>query len=227
MKKMRILVADDHDFSSSSLSKHLSLNFNFEISTARNVTELLNQAKQHDVLILDMQFYQNDFAGLEVMAKLKNSKVDLKILILSYITDKYFIGKSQELGAAGYIFKNDPYNFLNDVLIDIYNGVEENYLNWSSKTIRNILVSHSAIPELEPQQKSILKFKAEGYTSKEIAAKINEGYKPKKPFVTADIDFFLRAVAKEWKIKNDKAAIVAKAIQNLSIDIDDLNFIEG
>ena len=102
----RILCIDDHEDTSEMLSVILSQE-DYEVITARNVEEAIQQAQtgQFDLYVLDKHL--PDGNGLDLCAKL--SEITPGVPCLVYSGDAYAIHKSEAVaaGADAYVVKPD------------------------------------------------------------------------------------------------------------------------
>lgn len=115
-ERIKVLIADDNKDFVTLLSSCLSMYPDMEIAgTARDGVEVLRQIKtvRPDVLLLDIVMPEMD--GMEVLAKLKESKEKSPaVFVLSAIGSEQIIRRAIELGAAYYFIK--PFN--TEVMID-------------------------------------------------------------------------------------------------------------
>jgi len=230
-RKLKILIVDDQDLIHQSLTKDLNQNQDFQVEATSRLSDLTQKGEQYDVIALDMKFSGELHAGLTELAEFRDSaKKEVKVIIISNHVEKFMIDKAIELKAVAYIEKDEHVRKnLQAVLQDIFEGRDEDFVEWSSKAVRKLMVADDEIDsnkklmkKFEPFKEKVLRHKAEGYTSMEVAAIIDPNEELKITYM--DIDTFLKTMARRWKIRNDKAAIVAKAIQNGTIHVKDLTF---
>ncbi len=124
MKK--ILIADDHRLSAELLSKYLSISFNQkDISIAANGKEVLQkvQEEQPDLLLLDLNMPEMD--GIKALRKIRESNNELKIVILSALTEQWLINQAKQYGADIYISKTFNFRNLVQVINRLDRGVKD------------------------------------------------------------------------------------------------------
>jgi len=106
MKKIRILIADDHPIIRTGLKQIISdvedMVISGEAENASQVFELL-QKNDYDMLILDISL--PDLSGLEVLSKLKNLRIKIPVLILSALPEDQYAIRVIKAGASGYLNK--------------------------------------------------------------------------------------------------------------------------
>lgn len=103
-EKIKVLIADDEYEFSSTLQTRLNLR-DFQASMVNSGQEALKAVaeEQPDVLLLDLKM--PDLDGLEVLARLQEAHVDIKVIILTG-HGSFEVGREgMELGAFDYIMK--------------------------------------------------------------------------------------------------------------------------
>ena len=104
MKKIRILLADDHGDMLTTVSRMLSDEFDV-IGTVRDGQEILRETKrlQPDVLVADLSMPK--MTGLEAVKLLKESNSAVKVVFLTVHEKVEYVRESFALGALGYVVK--------------------------------------------------------------------------------------------------------------------------
>ncbi len=122
----RILIADDHRLAAELLSKYLSISFDQkDISIAANGKEVLQkvQDEQPDLLLLDLNMPEMD--GIKALRKIRESNNELKIIILSALTEQWLINQAKQYGADIYISKTFNFRNLVQVINRLDRGVKD------------------------------------------------------------------------------------------------------
>jgi DNA-binding NarL/FixJ family response regulator len=104
---MKVLVVDDDRLVSSSLKTILEAG-GVEVAGTLNSGE--QAAEQYETLrpdVLLMDIRMKDITGLEVAEAILKRHPDAKILFLTTFSDDEYIAKALQLGAKGYILKQD------------------------------------------------------------------------------------------------------------------------
>lgn len=104
---IRIFIADDHVMFAEGVESLLVGESDFNlIGKATTASETLRQvlADPPDVLLLDINL--PDQSGLEVCKQLRTDLPELKILVLSMLSEESYISAMLGLGAQGYVLKN-------------------------------------------------------------------------------------------------------------------------
>lgn len=169
---MKILVADDHFLVLDGLELLLST-FPFVDDTERalNYAELINKlaTESYTVLLLDIHFGSHD--GREIIANLKKTYPNMKIIALTSHNDMATIKSSINAGFDGYLLKIDGRDEIEQALNTVING--EKY--FSPKTQQAFFNASNSIKneELTPREKEILQLIVQEKTTREIADVLN------------------------------------------------------
>lgn len=173
---LRVILIDDHTLFREGLEGLLSRR---EIDVIASVADgqsgiELGQKLKPDIILLDMRM--PEINGLEVLQKLKESKLDMPIAMLTTSTEERDLIEALRTGAKGYLLKDMEPDSLVVALRDIVAGKTV-----VAPTLAHILakVVQGDIPEaqddnspfegLTPREKEILGLLAEGQSNKVIA----------------------------------------------------------
>ena len=105
---MRVLVVDDDIFVSMSLKTILESVSDIEVvAIGNNGEEAVNLYKEHEPDVLLMDIRMDVMNGLEAAEKIFADKKDANILFLTTFSDDEYIIKALNLGARGYLLKQD------------------------------------------------------------------------------------------------------------------------
>lgn len=183
-KKIKIIIADDHPVFRSGLKKLIEEDSSIEIlgeaENGEKALELINELKpQIAVLDIDMP----KMSGIQVLKSLNKSKTEIKIIFLTVFASEDIFDKAMDLGISGYLLKDSA---VTDVIECIHKVADDNY--YISPAVSNFLVNkkdrvkklerdNPAINELTKTELNVLKFIAEGLTSKDIGNELFISYK--------------------------------------------------
>ncbi|MGH2552736.1 MAG: response regulator transcription factor, partial [Chitinophagaceae bacterium] len=123
MKKIRLLIADDHRILLDGLVGLLQSKDSFlVVGTAGNGYEVLEQAEKNefDICLLDINMPKLD--GLETARLLKQRKPGVKIIMLTTYNDKEIITELVHIGVSGYLLKNSGQQELIDAIKKVMAG---------------------------------------------------------------------------------------------------------
>lgn len=130
MEKIRVIIADDHAIMRVGIRNILSRSTEIQVvgeaSNGAEAIDLVNQLFP-DVLILDMEMPVMD--GVEVARRLQASSSPVHILVLSAYDDRQYILEMLNMGAAGYLIKDEA----PEVIVDAVQGVARGEKGWISR----------------------------------------------------------------------------------------------
>lgn len=107
MKKVKVIIADDHQIVIDGLKSLLVQEENIEVvGQALNGKEVLTilEKKEVDIVVLDIEMPL--LSGIETTKIIKEKYPNIKVLILSMYNTEKFVHNVIEIGADGYILKN-------------------------------------------------------------------------------------------------------------------------
>lgn len=176
-----VLIADDHPIFRQGL-KHVleSLSWLKVIGEADNGESalILIDRLQPDILILDIAMPGQD--GLSVLEKSRAQRPDRIVIIITSYDDKAYLDRAMDLGAKGYLLKDNAAENLVQCLETVLAG--QVFISPSLGGVRSILPAVSSpdsslLERLTKTEKRVLALVAEYMTSKEIANKLNVSYR--------------------------------------------------
>lgn len=182
MATIRVLLADDHRLVRTGIRSLLEQMAGVEVlGEAEHGREVLRLLKtvQPDVVVMDISMAELN--GLEATAYITRDYPQVRVLILSVHAAEPYVLQAVQAGAAGYLLKTAAREELETALRAVARG--ETYLSPTVAThvtanLRRLRgeskTSGSASPEapLRPSERELLQLIAEGYTAKEIAARL-------------------------------------------------------
>jgi DNA-binding NarL/FixJ family response regulator len=212
MKPYRIVIADDHllfrDVVKKSIEEVPGLRV---VGTAGDGLELLEvlQKSPADMIILDI--VMPNLQGIEVAQQIKKLYPGLKILILTMHKTKEHLVRALEAGADGYLVKENAYSDLIAAIDTLRQG--KNYISsLISDLMANIIRQQTGGRQarapadiLTPREKEVLRFIADGKTSREIAAVLE--------IAPLTVDHHRRNIMKKLNLKKN-VNLVKYAIQS-------------
>ncbi|RJX23338.1 MAG: DNA-binding response regulator [Dethiobacter sp.] len=176
MRKIKILVVDDHTIVREGICTLLGLSPEMEVvGETSNGMEALDMVRTFvpDVVLLDISMPIMD--GLEATHRICREFPGVKILVLTQYGDREYVFPIIEAGARGFINKTAASSELVSGIRSLYRG--DSFL---SPSVARFLVedyqleasfrkNQDPYEQLTDREKEIFKLLAEGYNTKEIA----------------------------------------------------------
>ncbi len=175
-QKIKILIADDHDIVLEGYLSILSALTNIEVvGKANNGIQVLQmlQSNKIDILLMDLNMPQMN--GIEATEKVKIQFPNVKILILTMLSDSIHIKKLIDLGVDGYLLKNSDKITLIKAIESVFDG-KSFFDGEVTKTILNRYKQKIEIDDeevfLSERELEIITLIAQGLSTLEIAEKL-------------------------------------------------------
>jgi len=212
MKKIRVLIADDHKIVRIGLRGILEKEQGIEvIGEAGDGQKVLDILKDHDadVILMDIDMGRTD--GIETTGEVKRLYPDIRILALTMHEEQGHIVGMLEAGASGYILKDTGREELLTAIHTVYKG-DSYFSNNVSATLLKALTNvksrsaaktthHSPLSDREIE---VLRLIAQEHSNGEIAEKL---------FISIrTVDTHRRNILEKLQVKNT-AGLVRYAIE--------------
>jgi DNA-binding NarL/FixJ family response regulator len=175
MKRIRILLADDHPVVRQGFKMILSAQADMEIvgeaGNGREAVELAEQLKP-DVVVMDVAM--PELNGIEATRRLLASTPHSRVVALSMHKDNVYVREILRAGARGYLLKDSVAGDLVSAVRAVAGG--EGYI---SPAVSNAVLDDyrrhvtNPIDLLTSREREVLQMLAEGKTNKEIAVVLN------------------------------------------------------
>lgn len=168
MKKIRVLIVDDHFMVRIGLAGSLAEEVDIEVvGEARDGDEALRAFRKHspDITLLDGRMPGRH--GVEVLREMRALRADAKIILLSVDDTDEDFHRALQAGANGYVTKALPRKDLLAAIRIVHRGGE--YL---PAGVAERLVSRQDRPDLSPRELEILRLVALGNANKQIASQL-------------------------------------------------------
>ena len=176
LKKIRVLIADDHTIVRKGLCSLLrGENDITVIGEARDGREVIRKAGElsPDVILLDINMPLLN--GIEVARNIKQIHPSMGVIILTMYSDEGYVHEALLAGASGYLIKNTIPQDLCSAIRAVSRG--ESFL--SPAISRTVIERYTKLGpsekgesqknELTSREREILQLIAEGYTNQEIS----------------------------------------------------------
>ena len=182
MKKIRVLIADDHNLMRDGVKALLEKTPELEIiAEASDGLEAIRCIGTHRPNIVLMDIGMTPLNGLDATSRITREYPDVRVIILSMHANEEYVLQALRAGAAGYLLKDCKKQELINAILSIASG--KTYL--SSQVSRHVIDTYvqsvgaetSPLEQLTPRQRQILRLVAEGRTNKEMAQLLNVSIK--------------------------------------------------
>lgn len=192
------------------LEKDSSIKIVGEAETGAEGIQLVRSLNP-DVILLDINL--PDISGLEVTTKLHANNKEIKILIITSMTNELFPIRLLEAGALGYISKNTSYDELIHALKTVNTGKKYVSAAISQKfTISKFARKTDQFSSLSDRELEVVGMIMRGINTKKIAQKLN---------VTTGTIYSYRSRIFQKLHVNNQLELITKAVQHNIIKIDE------
>ncbi|WP_322799264.1 response regulator transcription factor [Thermoflexus sp.] len=194
MKRLRVLVVDDHEVVRLGLRLLLQNRPEFELvgeaGTGAQAIAMVERLRP-DLVILDVRLPDQD--GLEICREITQRFPSTRVLVLTAYPDEEFIVRAIEAGASGYVLKRAGSRELMQALEALARGeaildpaITRKVLEQFRQRAR--VAEANAFKDLTPRERLILARIAEGKTNKEIARELFLTEKTVRNYVSIILD---------------------------------------
>ena len=208
------MITDDHSLIREGLKQLLELEGDFQvIAEACDGIDCMEKLKEQipDVLLLDINMPRMN--GLEVLQKIKDEKIDVKILVLTVHNEVEYLLKAVDIGINGYLLKDSESSELKKAILSVVGG--EDYIQPSLIPVLNAKMidrdmDSEKIEKLTKRELEVLKLLAVGMYNKGVADELHISERTVKNHVSSifkKIDVSDRTQAAVFAIRNNLISI--------------------
>lgn len=183
MRKIRIVLADDHPLIRNGLATSLREDPALDVvAEAGDGVAALAAVNEHrpDIAVLDIDM--PNLSGLSVAGELQRQKSQTRVIFLTLHADEAMLKNALGLGAKGYVLKESA---VQEIIAAVHAVAAGTTFISSSLTARLLQEdggnekkkAQSPLSDLTPAEVKILRLVGEGLTSKEIADKLSIHYR--------------------------------------------------
>lgn len=176
MKKIRVLIADDHPIIRDSLRALINTEEDLElVGEAINGEDAVTKASElnPDVILMDLVMPVKD--GLQAIIEIKQTDPDVSILVLTSFSDEDKVFPAIRSGALGYMLKDTAPQELLKSIHDVYRGEASLHPSIALQLIREIKRPSNLPPIENPlteRELEVLRLIAQGLNNQEIATRL-------------------------------------------------------
>jgi len=176
MRKIKVLIVDDHTLVREGIRALLALAADIEVvSEAANGKEALEKVKEFapDVVLMDLAMPV--MSGLEATRRIRREFPRTKVLAVTQYDDSEYVVPLIEAGARGFVTKMAAFSQLASAIQAVYKG--DSFLSPSAAAAlidecqlkTGVEGEKDSYQELTDREREVLKLVVEGHTAREIA----------------------------------------------------------
>lgn len=174
---VKVMIADDHSMIREGLKQLLELEGDFDvIAEACDGVECMDKLTTitPDILLLDINM--PNMNGLEVLRKMKDKRMKVKVLLLTVHNEVEYLLKAVDIGVNGYLLKDSESAELKKAILSVVGG--EDYIQPSLIPLLNSKMidrnnDNVKIENLTRREMDVLKLLSVGMYNKEVAEQLN------------------------------------------------------
>lgn len=177
MKKISILIADDHTLVRQSWTMLINADPRFQVvSQCGSGEEAVEASKTLRPEIVLMDINLTGITGFEATVQIRRFSPASKIIAVSLHTLPVYARKMMQAGAVGYITKSSSMEELTTAIVEVSKG-EKYICNEIKETLSKQAIMDKDEPRgldgISKRELDIIGYLKKGYSSKEIAQSIN------------------------------------------------------
>ena len=176
MKKLRILLADDHPLLRHGTEAFVSSDPELEVcAVAGNAREAVEETARHrpDVVVLD--FHLPDGDALSVAREIKATAPDVELVVYSAGVRDEIIARLFDAGVKSFIRKTES----SELLIEAIKAAGQ-HRPFVTPAVQDLILRRAFAPatpgtDLSPREQEVVRLVAQGTPNKQIAAELGIG----------------------------------------------------
>ncbi len=173
MEAIKVVIADDHPIVCKGIRELLNeaagIKVVGEAPTGKDALRMVQELNP-DILILDIQM--PDINGVEVINRIVDNSLPVKVLGLSSFDDRQYISQLLTMGASGYLIKDE----MPEYIVEAVRGVARGEKGWVSRKVAailgNMLDGKGDHSDLTSREMDVLRLVTDGKTNAEIGLKL-------------------------------------------------------
>ena len=172
MKKVRLLLADDHKLITESLKSILEPDYEV-VGIVNDGQALLEEAfrLQPEVIVADISMPKLN--GIDAVRQIKMKGNSPRIIVLTMHPDISYAARALEAGAMGYVLKHSASTELKQAIKNVLSGKKFITKKIQDELERTPLSRKDPIRKLTARQREVLQLLAEGHSAKQVGYILN------------------------------------------------------
>lgn len=206
----KIMIVDNHSMVREGLKKLLEYDGDIQVvGEANDGVECLEILKETipQVLLLDIDMPKMD--GLQVLEKIKEKKIGVKVIILTVHNEIEYLLKAVNIGVDGYMLKDSESSELRKAIFSVIDGevyIQPSLIPMLNSKVIERDIDKVKIEKLTRRELEILKLLSIGLSNKEIGEELKISERTVKNHISSifrKIDVTDRTQAAVFSIKNN------------------------
>ena len=206
----KIMIVDNHSMVREGLKKLLEYDGDIQVvGEANDGVECLEILKETipQVLLLDIDMPKMD--GLQVLEKIKEKKIGVKVIILTVHNEIEYLLKAVNIGVDGYMLKDSESSELRKAIFSVIDGdvyIQPSLIPMLNSKVIERDIDKVKIEKLTRRELEILKLLSIGLLNKEIGEDLKISERTVKNHISSifrKIDVTDRTQAAVFSIKNN------------------------
>ncbi len=176
MNRARVLLADDHRMVAEALKSLLEAEFELlaVVEDGRQLVETARRVRP-DVIVADITMPHLN--GIDALTQLKHDNPDVRVVFLTMHKDAAYARRALDAGARGYVLKHSAQAELFLAVRAALEGKTFITPTLAGEVFHDLKLSpthpNDPVAVLTPRQREILQLFAEGFSTKEIASRLD------------------------------------------------------
>ena len=178
MKKINVVIVDDHALIREGIKKLLELEESFEIQAlAGDGFEALEviKAQKPDVVLLDINM--PNMNGIDCLKQIKSDFPETKVIMLTIHEDAEYLIETINIGAEGYVLKDADVSSLIKAIQKVVQGEVYIHPTLSGILVREYKSKNKNLDDvlgnnLTKREYEVIRLISRGYNNKEIAVEL-------------------------------------------------------
>ena len=172
MKKIRVLLADDHAILRAGVRMLLDAQPDMAVvAEAADGEEAIQRAgdTQPDVAVVDLTM--PGLTGVETLERLRREVPATRLLVLTMHDDPAYARLALAAGAAGHVIKDADSSELVAAIRAVHRG--RTFIQVGAEAAATGAPERTAAPALSPRERQVLELLAHGHTNREVADRLS------------------------------------------------------